>query len=132
MWHSITNLGAAKLGKTQDYNIWKILVLYVIMISNKHTRKEGGTSMTKIASNLGAAQAAVTGIQRISTESSGTVTMVLSNVNSMKDGTQVANELLSNLNQLVDCVKVQADKFPQIAKIIALRDSQAEFKAGEK
>lgn len=88
--------------------------------------------MTKIASNLGTAQAAVTGIQRVPTESSGTVTMVLSNVNSMKDGTQVANQLLSNLNQLVDCVKVQADKFPQIAKIIALRDSQAEFKAGEK
>lgn len=84
----------------------------------------------KIASNIGAAQGAVLGVKGVSIEGNTVVTMGQSNVTSMTDGATVANQILTNLSQLVECVKTQADKFPQIAEIIAIRDSQVEFKAG--
>ncbi|WP_258379295.1 hypothetical protein [Enterococcus plantarum] len=45
----------------------------------------------------------------------------------MKKGTEVTNQLLSDLSQLVDCVKEQSQKFPKIAEIMAIEDSKIKF-----
>ena len=50
----------------------------------------------------------------------------------MKTGVEVSNQLLSNLGKLVKSVQTQADKFPQLAKVMAERDRQQTFNAGGK
>ena len=46
----------------------------------------------------------------------------------MKKGAQVSNQMLTNLSKLVDCINIQANKFPKLAAAIASRDSQTKFK----
>ncbi|MBS7576309.1 MULTISPECIES: hypothetical protein [unclassified Enterococcus] len=87
--------------------------------------------MAKVASDYGVAVGAAAGIAGVQADTSKkTVTLSESNIQSMKDGASVNNQLLSDLSQLVSCVQAQADKFPQLAEKIALRDSQASFNAG--
>ncbi len=83
--------------------------------------------MGKIASNLGSASSAITGISGVSVNRGQQVTLGKSNIASMKTGMTVNNQLMSNLDQLVSCVKQQSQKFPKIAEMIAIRDSQVKF-----
>ncbi|MFD2388050.1 hypothetical protein [Enterococcus rivorum] len=45
----------------------------------------------------------------------------------MKQGKEVNNQLLTNLSELVECVKKQSQKFPEIAEIMAIEDSKMKF-----
>lgn len=83
--------------------------------------------MVKIASNQAAAQAAVSSIKKVNVKQSESVSLGKSNINSMKQGIEVNNRLLSDLDKLVRSVNKQADKFPQLAGVIASRDSQTRF-----
>ena len=83
--------------------------------------------MEKIASNEAVAQSAVSGIKNISVINSQSCFLNSSNISSMKDGVEVCNRLLVDLSDLVDCVKKQADKFPEIAAAISIRDRQVIF-----
>lgn len=83
--------------------------------------------MSKIASNTGSATSAISGVKSVSVNKGKQVVLGKSNISSMKTGTTVNNQLLSDLSQLVTCVKEQSEKFPQLAEVIALRDSQTKF-----
>ncbi|WP_288395110.1 hypothetical protein [uncultured Vagococcus sp.] len=83
--------------------------------------------MGKIASNTSVASSAITGINSVSVNRGQQVTLGKSNIASMKTGMTVNNQLMSNLDQLVSCVKQQSQKFPKIAEMIAIRDSQVKF-----
>ncbi|MDR1568444.1 MAG: hypothetical protein LBS33_07175 [Streptococcaceae bacterium] len=82
----------------------------------------------RIISNVGTAEQAITGVKHVSSKKSNTCQLSQSNISSMKDGAKVANQLLSDLNKLTKCVQKQADKFPQLAKAIEVRDSKVKFK----
>ncbi|EHK9412182.1 hypothetical protein FKY78_14200 [Enterococcus faecalis] len=84
--------------------------------------------MTKVASNQGAAQAAVSGIKNVSVSKNTKCTLGESNISGMKKGVKVNNKMLNNLSKLVKCVNTQANKFPKLAAAIAARDSQTRFK----
>lgn len=84
--------------------------------------------MGKIASNQDAAQNAVIGINKVSVESGTSCSLGKSNISSMKQGAEVSNQILSDLSKLVTCVNEQANKFPELAAVIASRDSQTRFK----
>lgn len=83
--------------------------------------------MPKIASQESTATAAVTGIKNVSV-SSKTSSLSKSTISSMKTGVEVSNNLLTDISNLVTCVNEQANKFPQLAQAIAVRDSQTRFK----
>lgn len=83
--------------------------------------------MQNIASDLGAATGAITGISSVSVNKGTQVELGQSTVSSMKKGAEVNNQLLSDLSQLIDCVKEQSQQFPKIAEIIAVEDSKITF-----
>lgn len=83
--------------------------------------------MVKVASDTDTANAAVKDIKSVNISKGKQVLLGQSTVPSMKTGAEVSNQLLSNLAQLVDCVIAQSDKFPKIAELMALRDSQVKF-----
>lgn len=83
--------------------------------------------MGKIASSTGAASIAVKGVQSVSIDSGVQVGLNKSTITSMKTGEKVNNQLLSDLSQLIDCVKEQSQKFPKIAEIMAIEDSKIKF-----
>lgn len=83
--------------------------------------------MAKIASNIGSANAAITAVNSVSLNRGQQVTLGKSNIPSMKTGMTVNNQLMTDLSQLVSCVKQQSQKFPKIAEMIAIRDSQVKF-----
>lgn len=83
--------------------------------------------MVNIASDIGVATGAVSGINDISVNKGTQVSLGKSNVSSMKQGSEVNNQLLSDLSQLIDCVKEQSQKFPKIAEIMAIEDSKIKF-----
>lgn len=83
--------------------------------------------MKEIVSNLGAASSAIIGINVISVNKGQQVALGKSNITSIKTGMTVNNQLMSNLEQLVTCVKLQSKKFPEIAKMIEIQDSQVKF-----
>lgn len=79
----------------------------------------------KIRSNTVEAQgaiAALTGLKDMS--SFKTVDFGDSNVQSMLNGKQIANELMNDVSKITSCVLTQSNKFPELAQRIALRDSQ--------
>lgn len=84
--------------------------------------------MPKIASQESTATAAVSGIKNVSVGSSKTSSLNKSTISSMKTGVEVSNKLLNDISNLVTCVNEQANKFPQLAQAIAVRDSQTRFK----
>ena len=45
----------------------------------------------------------------------------------MTQGTEVNNQLLVDLSQLIDCVKEQSSNFPKIAEVMANEDSKIKF-----
>ena len=79
----------------------------------------------KISSEVGAATSAVSGLKGIGKVSKGSqVSISYSNISAMKKGAEVTNELSDNVNELLSCVKEQADKVIQLAQNISSRDSQ--------
>lgn len=83
--------------------------------------------MGKIASNTAVANSAITGVKSV-TISKGTQTTVgKSTASGLKTGVSVSNQLLSDLEQLVICVKGQSEKFPKLAEVIACRDMKTKF-----
>ncbi|WP_321388477.1 hypothetical protein [uncultured Enterococcus sp.] len=83
--------------------------------------------MVNIASDLGAANRAVSGISSISVNTGRQISLGKSNIESMIVGTEVNNQLLSDLSNLISCVKRQSQKFPKIAEILAIEDSKIDF-----
>lgn len=67
----------------------------------------------------------------MSEEKFGTFGLSSSNLKGMESGVKVGNKILDNINKLTSSVKKQADKFPQIAKIIEARDNEQASKFGE-
>lgn len=83
--------------------------------------------MVNIASDIGAASGAVAGVKSVSVNKGTQVSFGKSNVNSMTQGAEINNQLLSDLSELIDCVQEQAQKFPKIAEVIAIEDSKIKF-----
>lgn len=83
--------------------------------------------MGKVASNSGAASAAITGVTSVSINKGQQTSLGESNVSGLKTGVEISNQLLSNLEQLISCVKTQSEKFPKLAEVIAVRDINTKF-----
>ncbi len=83
--------------------------------------------MVKVASDIGVATGAVAGVQSVSVNKGEQVSLGESNVSSMTQGTEVNNQLLVDLSQLIDCVKEQSSNFPKIAEVMAIEDSKIKF-----
>lgn len=79
----------------------------------------------KIASSVAAAQNAVIKLVGKNMDlSSKSISFSGSSVQSMADGLTIANQLVSEVGSLAECVWNQAEKFPQIAEVMASKDSQ--------
>ncbi|EPH77707.1 hypothetical protein D929_00032, partial [Enterococcus faecalis 02-MB-P-10] len=50
-----------------------------------------------------------------------------STVSGLKTGVEISNQLLTNLEQLITCVKAQSEKFPKLAEVIGARDMSTKF-----
>lgn len=83
--------------------------------------------MSKVASNLGTATSAISGISGVSVNQGQQVSLGQSNIDSITKGAEINNQLLSNLSELVARVQVQSQKFPKIAEIMAIEDSKMKF-----
>lgn len=83
--------------------------------------------MGKVASNSGAAGAAITGVTSVSVSKGQQATVGQSTVPGLKTGVEISNQLLSNLEQLITCVKTQSEKFPKLAEVIGARDMSTKF-----
>lgn len=83
--------------------------------------------MSHIASDIGAATGAVSGIKSVEVNKGQQVSLGKSNVSSMETGMEVNNQLLPDLANLIECVKEQGNKFPKIAELIAIEDSKIKF-----
>lgn len=83
--------------------------------------------MLNIASNLDAAKSATSSLDSVLVTKGQQVSLGKSNIASMKTGMTVNNQLMTNLDQLVSCVQQQSQKFPKLAELIAIRDSQVKF-----
>ena len=83
--------------------------------------------MLNIASNLDAAKSATSSLDSVLVNKGQQVSLGKSNIASMKTGMTVNNQLMTNLDQLVSCVQQQSQKFPKLAELIAIRDSQVKF-----
>ncbi|AIS60131.1 MULTISPECIES: hypothetical protein [Listeria] len=83
--------------------------------------------MSNIASSTSSATSAVAGVKSVTINKGQQVSLEQSTITSMKTGMEVNNQLLTDLAQLIDCVTTQSEKFPKIAELIALQDSQITF-----
>lgn len=73
--------------------------------------------MARISSSIGAAESVTSGVQSVSQAEKKTIQLSQSNLSGMKSGEEVGNQMLDDLDKLIDCVKEQAGKFTQLAKI---------------
>ncbi|EIP8061745.1 hypothetical protein [Enterococcus faecium] len=89
-------------------------------------------SGTRIASSEAVAQTAITNISKVTIPNGKNTSLSKSTVPSMKAGVELSNQILSDLKQLVVCVQKQADKFPELAKVMAERDREQKFEFGGK
>ena len=78
----------------------------------------------KVASNIGAAQEAVSGFAGIPGGCGEQVALGSSNVSSMRDGAIVANTLLQSISELASGVERQANQVTALATEIEDRDKQ--------
>ncbi|MFI3202311.1 MAG: hypothetical protein R3Y54_12475 [Eubacteriales bacterium] len=78
--------------------------------------------MNEIISDLRIAQETVAGLENIKLTMYRHGSIRRSNIDSMKRGMEVNTEIFSNLNNVVASIKTQANKFPEIAKIMAAQD----------
>lgn len=77
-----------------------------------------------IKSNTVDAQDAISELTGVQVSNFQTIELGESNVDSMKNGTKMANELMGNVSKVVACVLAQANKFPELAHSIEERDIQ--------
>ena len=78
----------------------------------------------KLASNVDAAQEAVSGFADIHLDGDGQqASCGSSNISGMRDGASVANKLVKRVSELVVGVKLQADNVPALAMELEERDS---------
>ncbi|MFK4568333.1 hypothetical protein [Enterococcus sp. UD-01] len=87
--------------------------------------------MEKIASSISAANSAVVGVNAVVISKGQQVTLEKSTIASIEIGVEVNNQLLSDLSQFIHCVQEQSNKFPEIAELMAFKDSQFQFKGCE-
>jgi hypothetical protein len=73
--------------------------------------------MTRMASDVAAAEAATASVQALTIDDKKTVDFGPSNIAGMHVGREIANELLEDFGALVSCVKTQAAKFPALANV---------------
>lgn len=79
----------------------------------------------KVASNTGAAEAAVSGFANTQPDSTGQqATLGSSNIASMQDGAAVTNSILGSISDLVSSVNGQADRVTALATAFEDRDKQ--------
>lgn len=97
------------------------------MYDKINIKKKRDVNMTDIASDTSAAERATAGIKDVSINKGTQATLEESTVSSMTTGTEVNNQLLTDLSQLIDCVKEQSQKFPKIAELMAIEDSKIQF-----
>ncbi|MDR1018936.1 MAG: hypothetical protein LBM02_09575 [Lachnospiraceae bacterium] len=88
--------------------------------------------MHKIASNVSSATAIANKVNKVKIGKPIKVEINKSNISSMKTGKSVNNNMMLDLEDLADCVKEQAGKFPQIAMIIERRDLAVRFESAFK
>lgn len=55
------------------------------------------------------------------------VTLDKRTLQSIENGKEVNNQLLTDLSQLLDCVKTQNETFSKIAELIKIKDNQIKF-----
>lgn len=55
------------------------------------------------------------------------VTIDKRTVQSIENGKEINNQLLTDLSQLLDCVKTQNETFSKIAELIKIKDNQIKF-----
>lgn len=79
--------------------------------------------MAKVASNSASAQAASQGVTNTSSAQGKTANVAESNITAMTTGADVANRMVDNVNSFIESVKIQANKFPQLANAMEVRDS---------
>ncbi|QDK71386.1 hypothetical protein [Lactococcus protaetiae] len=86
--------------------------------------------MARVSSDSGAAQAATSGVEAVNISSKQTIHFSQSNISGMSAGKNVANQMLGDLEKLMNCVKMQAGKFKQLAAVREEMDAadQAIFK----
>lgn len=89
-------------------------------------------SRARIASSEAVAQTAITSISKVTIPNGKSTSLSKSTVPSMKAGVELSNQILSDLKQLVTCVQKQADKFPELEKVMAERDRKQKFEFGGK
>lgn len=79
-----------------------------------------------IKSDIGTATDAVSKFWGVDTGNfkGGNISIGASNISSIKKGAEVSKEMLVDLSKLATCIKKQADKFSDLAKVIQARDSQ--------
>ena len=87
--------------------------------------------MVRVASNEATAQSAVSRISNLTMPRGRMINLGQSTIPSMNAGVEVSNQLLANLEKLVNEVLTQADKFPKLAQVMAQRDQQQTFNAGD-
>lgn len=73
--------------------------------------------MARISSSLDQAKQAVSKVDSVKKVPKETVDYKVSNLTGMTVGKTIANEMLDDLNKLINSVKDQAAKFPQIAAV---------------
>lgn len=83
--------------------------------------------MTNIVSNADFVHHTIADVRSISITQGQQIAAGKSTIFSIKTGTTANNQAMSDLAQLVTCVKQQSEKFPQIAQMIALQDRQIKF-----
>ncbi|BDH66524.1 hypothetical protein HAX44_13260 [Enterococcus faecalis] len=83
--------------------------------------------MGKVVSNSEAAGAAITGVTSVSINKGQQTSLGESTVSGLKTGVEISNQLLTNLEQLITCVKAQSEKFPKLAEVIGARDMSTKF-----
>ncbi len=81
--------------------------------------------MVIVASDTGAAQGAASGVQATGKVTSQTADVSQSNIAAMTTGADVANSMVDTVNSFIESVKTQAEKFPQLASAMEVRDGQA-------
>ncbi|GHU39006.1 hypothetical protein FACS1894192_11830 [Bacilli bacterium] len=79
----------------------------------------------EIKSSTVEAQSAISELTGLQNQSSfKTVEFGSSNVSSMITGKTLANELMTDISKITSCVLTQANKFPELAERIEMRDKQ--------
>ncbi|WP_285004964.1 hypothetical protein [Lactococcus garvieae] len=77
----------------------------------------------KISSDLGVAQSAVSGFDRLEQTAGKQVHIGKSNIHGLKRGAEVCNQMLGDITNLSSTVKAQANKFPELALLYEGRDN---------